>query len=892
MNSPRGSWLLVLRAKLRGFLRRGRRDDEFAAEIQEHVELLAERFVAQGMPAEEAAAAARRQFGNTTALREDRRELQTFAFIEELWRDARYALRSLWRSPGFAVVSIVTLALGIGATTAIFSVIDNVLLSPFPYKHAERMVFPRIHDAQGGQDTGRAGFTPTEYLEFAENNHVFDGTTAALEDLVLYKRGEGTEQFYGAHVTPGTFEFFGMPALYGRVLEPGDYEPGAAPVFVMRYKTWAERFNADPSVLHQTFVLNGTARTLVGIMPPRFAWYEADVMIPEKLVQGSLGAMAGAPAHWFMVGRLRPGVSVQQAEADLTIIARRLAAIYPQDYPAHFTVQIAKLGDTVVGHFQSTLYTVLAAVGLLLLIACSNVANLMLARSTLREKEIALRAVLGAGRMRLIRLLMVESLVLAVAGALLGISVASGGLKLLVALLPPNLIPAESAIELNTPVLVFTFCVAILTALIFGLAPALQSARHDLNEPLRDSGKGISGGFRGKWLREAVVMVEVALSLTLLVGAGLLMRNFVALRDVPLGMRADHVFQTILPLPAERYKTPEQTEALFRPLFARLKTLPGVLDAAVSSTIPPYAADQSNLEIAGKLNQENSQTLLQSVSQEYFAALRIAFKQGRGFTEAEIDDRRKLAVVNEAFVRRYLPDEDPIGRRVRLTALETYAQPVRDAWFEIIGVAADVKNAGLQAPVEPGLYIPYTIIRMRNEVLLVRASQDPETLANAVRREIWRMDSGIALAYPGTLENFIDQRLYAGPRFGFVVMTVFGCVGLILVTVGVYSLLAYTTMQKTHEIGIRMALGAEGADVLGMIVKAALRLVAAGLAAGLVLSFALARVMEGQLGGVKTYDPVTLAATSVLLIATAAIACWIPARRATRVDPMIALRHE
>jgi putative ABC transport system permease protein len=879
-------------ARVRGFFAARKRDSEFDDEVQEHLRLLAERFAAQGMPPDEAAVAARRQFGNVTLLQDDRRDLRTFASLEALGHDLRYAVRTLWKSRGFAGVSILTLGLGIGASAAIFSVIDNVLLEPFPYKDAGRMVFPRIHDTQRSQEGGRQGYTATEFLEFAEQNHVFDGITAALEDLVLYKHGEGTEQLYGAHVTPGTFEFFGMPALHGRVMEPADYAPGAPPVFVMRYKTWMTRFNGDLSILNKNFILNGTARTLVGIMPPRFGWYEADVLIPEKPVRDAKAGFAGFPAHWFLLGRLKPGVTTQQAEADLTVIARDLAKVYPQDYPAHFTMEVKKLGDTVVGRFEQTLYTVLAAVGLLLLIACGNVANLMLARASAREKEFALRAVLGAGRARLVRLLLVESLVLAMGGAALGVLIAWGGLKVIVAAMPQNLIPAESVIELNAPVLAFTLGVAVLTALLFGLVPALQAVRRDLNDPLRDSGKGVSGGFRSGRLRDAVVVMEVALSLTLLIGAGLLMRSFMALREVRLGLQADHVFQTQLPLPEDRYKTAKQVTGFFRPLLDRLKALPGVVDAAESSSIPPYGGADSKIEITAKTHEEDWHALWQHVSEGYFRVLRIEFKKGRPFTETEISDARKVAVVNETFVRKYLRGENPLGQRVRLAKLEAFADPVRDPWFEIVGVVADVTNQGLQVPIEPEVWVPYTVTGSGAQVLMVRTAQDPGAMMNAIRQAIWATDSGVPLAYPGSLEDRISERLYAGPRFGFLLMTIFGCIGLLLVTVGVYSVLAYTTARKTHEIGIRMALGAEGIEVLGLVIKTGLQRVAAGIAIGLVVSIVLSHVIATELVGVTPYDPATLLATTILLVTTGAAACWIPARRAARVDPMVALRYE
>ena len=874
-------------AKLRGFLRSQMQQDEFNDEVQEHLQMLTERFAAQGMSSENAARAARLQFGNTTLLKEDRRELQSLTGVEALWLDFRYAMRTLSKSRAFAAVSVATLALGIGAATAIFSVIDNVLLAPFPYRGADRMVFPRVQGARQSDQQGRQGYTANEVLELAHSNHVFDGTTAAKEDLVLYKHGEGSDELYGAHLTPGTFEFFGMPALHGRVLQPSDYEPGAPPVFVLRYKTWMQRFNGDLSVLNKSFVLNGDARTLVGIMPLRFAWYDSDVYIPEKLTPAA-GTDPAALPNWFFVGRLKPGVSTVQAQADLQLIANNLAKVNPKDYPSQFTVLVKPLGDSVFSQFQTTLYTVLAAVGLLLLIACSNVANLMLARATTREKEIALRSALGARRARIIRMLMIESLVLAIVGAAFGVLIAWGGLKVLVVSMPQDLIPAETVIQLNAPVLALTLGLALLTPLIFGLAPALQLVRRNLNNSLRDSGKGVSGGFQGRWLRDAVVVVEVALSLTLLVGAGLLTRSFVALRNLNLGLRPDHVLQTILVLPTERYKTTEQETAFFRPLLVRVKALPGVVEAAQSSSLPPYGGNDSRLEVVGKTHFEDWHTLLQSVSEGYFRTLRVELKQGRTFSEEEVTDAHKLAVVNETFARKYLGNENPIGQRVRLLKLDGVSDPL----FEIIGVVADVTNRGLQAPIEPELWVPHTISGSQSRVLIVRSAQDTAGMMDLVRKQVWASDPGVALAYSYTLEDFISERMYAGPKFGFLVMCVFGCVGLILVTIGVYSVLAYATARKTHEIGIRIALGAKGADVLGLIVGMALRLVAMGISIGIAISLVLGRFIGAELVGINAYDPATLATTTLVLILTAILACWVPARRAWRVDPVIALRYE
>jgi putative ABC transport system permease protein len=817
MSAHRASRLRAFAAKLRGFLRGEPSDDEVEDEIQEHLRLLTERFVAQGMSREEAATAARRRFGNTTLLQEDRRALQTLLSIEAFWHDLRYALRTLWRSPGFAVVSIATLGLGIGAATAIFSVIYNVLLAPFPYRDAERMVFPRVYDLQQGPEIGRQGYAAAEVLEFVENNRVFDATTAASRDMVVYQHREGTESLRGTRVTPGTFEFFGLPALHGRVLQPSDYEPGTPPVFVLGYKAWMEYFGGDLSILNQTFVLNRMPRTLVGIMPPRFGWYATDAFFPQNLTRDANGPADAQSRTWFLLGRLKPGVSIQQAAAELTVIAHRLAKMRPQAFPQRFGVHVGTLGESVVERIRPTLYTVLAAVGLLLLIACSNVANLLLARATVREREFALRTALGAGRTRIVRLLIVESLVLAISGAALGVFFAWGGLKALVAALPSRVIPSEAVIDLNAPVLGATLGMAVLTALMCGLAPALQSFRRDLNDPLRDSGKGSSGGFRGRRLRDAVVVLELALSLTLLIGAGLLMRSFVALRDVRLGVQADHVFTTVLPLPADRYATAEQVTAFLQPLLARVRALPGVVDAGASTAGPLDSGRQSRIEITGKPQDGASQTSFQQATEDYFRTMRFEFKEGRPLSEADVTDARKVAVVNETFVRKYLPNDRPTGHRVRLLNLETAPTPVHDAWFEIVGVVGDVRNRGLRAPIEPEVWIPSTITPSGGYVLCVRTSQDPATLTNAVRRAVSVTDSAVPLVNSGRLVDFADQGMYAGPRFGFLLMTVFGCVGLILVTVGVYSVLAYSTTQKTHEIGIRMALGAEGTDVLGMV---------------------------------------------------------------------------
>ncbi|OLB34812.1 MAG: hypothetical protein AUH11_16880 [Acidobacteria bacterium 13_2_20CM_57_17] len=814
--------------------------------------------------------------------------------METLGQDVRYALRNLRKTPGFAVIAVLTLALGIGASTAIFSVIDNILMEPFPYPDAQRYFSIQIHDTERSEPGGRGGYTGPELLDYMEQNHVFDRAIANDQTDVLYRSGEGTARFDGNFVTPGTFEFLGMPALLGRVMQPADYEPGAPPVFVLRYKTWVKSFGADPGIVNKTFVLNGVSRTLIGIMPPRFGWGNADMWIPAKPSRAATGkVIAGAfQQHWWMLGHLKPGVKVKEAEADFTVIAKRLATVYPTEYPKNFTVQMESLTNLVVGRFKTTLFIVLAAVGLLLLIGCGNVANLLLARATTREKEFAIRSALGASRRRLVRQLLVESMILAAGGAAVGTLLAWGGLKFLVALMPQEIIPAEAVIQLNTPVLAFTLGVAVLTALVFGLVPALKAARKDLNDPLRDSGKGVSGGFRHGRLRDAVVVLEVGLSLTLLVAAGLLMRSFVAIRDVKLGLQPDHILVARLPLPVDRYKTADQVAGFYRPLLQRLKALPGVLEATETSTLPPYGGIPSDIEIPGKTHAEKWNAMFQLVSEGYFPVLKIQLVDGRSFTEAEVTGARKLAVVNQTFVKKYLGNENPIGRQVRIAQLREFDDAVKEPTFEIIGLVADAKNRGLQDPPEPEIWVPFTVTGSAFRGILVRTAKEPLTMLNAVEHEIWATDSNVALTFTGTLDGYISQFSYAGPRFGFFLMTIFGGIGLLLVTIGVYSVLAYTTARRTHEIGIRMALGAEGSDVQGMVIRMGLRLVGIGVGIGLIVSVAIGRVIATQLWGVSAYDPWTLVCVPALLLITGIVACWLPARRAASVDPLVALRYE
>jgi predicted permease len=805
-----------------------------------------------------------------------------------LWQDIRYGLRGLWNRPGFAALAILTLGLGMGATTTIFSAIQNILLDPFPYTDAHRVAMIHIRDSTSVRPGGRSYMQVAEFLDYQEQNQVFDEVIGGTGQDVLLTTAEGTELYTGGLVTANMFSFLGVPPVLGRTLTEADAAPGAPRVFVMADKMWV-KYNRDPGILGQSFVLNGVATTLVGIMPPRFTKLAADLYRPVKLDRGN----TEIKDQFFMFqARLKPGVTLQQAAADVTVIARRLATVYPNNYPKQFTVNVVSWVDNIVGQFRATLFTLAAAVGLLLVIACANVANMLLARATAREKEMAIRVSLGATRWRLIRQLLLESILLAAGGAILGCLLAYGGVKAVAALIPEGFIPREAVIRLNTPVLVFSVAVAMLTTLFFGLVPALQTVRREMVEPLKDGGKGAGGGFRRGRLRRVLVVVEVAVSLLLLVGAGLLIRSFVGLRTVDLGFNPENVLSARIPLPRERYATAAQKHQFFGAVLDRLHALPGVVVATETTTLPPYGGIGTDIEIGGKTHTEPWRGIFQLCSEGYFQTLGLRLSRGRTFSAAEVNDARKVAVVNQTLVTRYFGQEDPIGQRVTLSMLKTFRDGrVDDPVFEIIGITSDAKNQGIEEPVTPEVFVPYTITGGFERGILVRTHGDPEALLNSVRREIWAVDRGVALTLTGSLTGYLRQFSYASPRFFLLLLTVFASVGLVLVAVGIYSVIAYTVSRQTHEIGLRMALGASRSSVLGMVALTGLKLVAIGAAIGFLASFVATKVLATQLSNVSRFDPLTLASVVGLMAIVGLAACYFPARRAMRLDPIVALRE-
>lgn len=828
--------------------------------------------------------------------------------MESLGQDLRYALRGLRNQPGFAALAVLTLALGIGATTTMYSVIYNVLFDPMPYKESERVVVFQIRQLdRAAQPGGRTFFQGPEWMDFREQNHVYEEVVATASEDILMTTSDGTLQFDGGIVSENMFSFLAVPPLYGRVLTPEDARAGAPPVFVMAYKMWTKHYNFDPTVVGRTFILNGVPTTCVGVMPRRFTKMNSDLYRPVVMER----ANPAIQNQYFMFqGKVKPGVTLAQVEADISVVARNLAKVYPQNYPEKgFVVKAVSWLDNVIGPFRQTLTTLAAAVALLLLIACTNVANLLLARATAREKEMALRASLGATRGRLVRQLLIESLVLAFLGAAVGCGLAWAGVKALVAYIPDGAIPKETVIHLNWQVLVFSLIIAGVTAVIFGLVPALQAARKNLVEPLKDGGKGSGGGFRRAKLRNGLVVAEVALSLMLLAGAGLLMRSFVKLTTVDLGFDPSRLVIARLPLPRGQYDTAADKQRYFSQISARLQALPGVVAVTPTASLPGFGGVRGDIDIpGGKPHTERWPSFVTLCSEGYLPTMGLRLQRGRFLSETDVNSSRRVTVVSAEFAKRYFGTTDPLGQMVTFKVFDPRPNqnnnnsdaaananpPPPNLPFEVIGVVADIKNRGPQDPTEPEAYVPYAVTGNFDRAILVRAAGHPLALVNSMRKEIWAQDKAVAMTDIDSVEGYLRRYVYATPQFSLLVLGVFASVGLVLVALGIYSVVAYTVSRQTHELGIRMALGATRSDVLGLVMRMGMGLVLLGAITGLLVSVLLTRVLTltNRLWQVPPNDPLTLAAVFAVITLAGFVACFVPARRATKVDPMVALRHE
>ncbi len=882
---------------IRRLFQKSRAENELDRELRFHLEQQIADYVAAGMSPEEARRRAQMEFGGVERVKEEVRDTRWETHLDNLIRDFRYALRSLRKDRRFALLAILALALGIGATTVIFSAIDSILLEPFAYPHADRLAIFDIHDVNQPRGYGRGSFSVPEFMDFREQNHVLEDIAGSSGQDVLYTAKQGAQLFDGAWVTANSFELLGMKPFLGRAITSDDGKPGAAPVFVMSYRLWTNQFNRDPGIVGTTMTLGDQPRTLVGIMPPRFLWGDRDIWMPIYWTHSDLpGTNAGHPRMFLeVVARLKPGVNLHTAAADLNVVAHGLSEVYLKDYPPRFDVMTWTMTDDVVGQFRFTLYALMAAVTMLLLIACCNVANLLLARATARERELAIRASMGASRGRLVRQLLVESFILAAAGCVTGCLFAYFGLKWIRMDAPLFFIPPEAVIALKPAALWFALGVTILTTFLCGLAPALHAVRGDLYPRLIGTGRGSGGGFRHGKLRSGLVIFEVGLSILLLIGAGLMMRTLLALQHVDLGFNPKNILVVRPAFPPGRYDTAVQKQVFFEQALQRIAALPGVI-AATEVTTPPaygYSGLGSEVTIPGKTHPESWTTNFRLCSTDYFRTLGIPLIRGRLLSEADVTSARRVVVINQTFAREYFKDEDPIGKQIKFDQLDQIADAPHDAYFEVIGITGDIKNQGLRNAPIPEASLPYTITGAYFRRILVKTAVEPLSILGNVRQEIWAMDSNIALTQTGTIESYLKQYWpYEEPEFAATTLGVFAGIGLALVIIGVFSVMAYSVSLQTQEFGVRMALGAQQNDILKMVLLKGMRLTAAGAVIGVLASYGFTRFLSSQIWGVSSTDPLTFAAVVTVIVLVGLAACWIPARRAARVDPLVALRYE
>ncbi len=817
--------------------------------------------------------------------------------LDWIWRDLRYGLRTLWKDRRVAAVAIIALALGIGATTVIFSVFYAVLISPFPYPNSERMVTFQLHDVTRPAGQLRLSLTAPEYADFRDQTTDVFADTFAFHNLYLqYVNKEGgTDLFNGCWVTGNIFDALGIPPELGRAIGLADAAPGAPPVFAMTDELWAKQFHRDPKILGSAMTLNGTPRTLVEIMPPRYVLNGCDAWIPTSVTHADIKAGAGSnfSAYFTTSEHLRRGVSLKQANSAVSVVMHRLAQTYPTDFPKQFTVKVLTVADYTTNNFRGMLYALMAAVLMLLLIACSNIANLLLARATAREKEIAIRTALGASRWRLIRQLLMESFILSLAACAVGCGFAYFGTMEVAAKIPVDFAPSVS-IELNVWVLLFAVGVAVLTTLLCGLAPAIHAVRGALQAHLSGTGRGMSAGSQHGRLRSALVIGEVALSVLLLAGAGLMIRSLLSLQHVDLGFNPTNVLFADMIFPAGRYTTATQQRLLIQQVLTRVRTLPGVKSATVTIGLPPFGFGGGPVIVPGKTHEDVWQAEFDLCDQDYFKTLGLNLLSGRLLSADDVSEAQRVVVINETMARTYFKGENPIGESIGFKTVDTANNQPEDTYFRIVGVVADILNQGLRQKAAPQGFMPYTVTGAgEGRAILLRTAVAPMSLWTSVRREVWAVDPNIAFDDDsGTVTGDLHRYGYAEPEFYLAAMSIFAGIGLALVIVGVFSVMAYTVSLQTREIGVRMALGAQPGDIARMVLRKGARLIVAGIVIGLFVSAALTRFMASLVWGVSATDPWTFATVAIVILVVGLAACVVPSRKAMRVDPIISLRYE
>jgi putative ABC transport system permease protein len=884
------------------WFRRRDREAELDAEIRSHLDQAIRDRIARGEAPDEARASALREFGNVGLVKEVTREMWGWAWLEPLMQDLRFGLRMLRKHPGFTLIAVLSLALGIGANTAIFSVVNAVLLRPLPYAQPEQLV--SIYDALPSINFPRVGLSEGEYINLRNQNQSFVEVAARYWGEASLRGVAEPERIIAPHVSANYFRTLGVRMALGRDFLPVEELTGKNRVIVLTHQFWQRKFAGDPDIIGRTLTLDESGYTVIGILPADFraphelsadrrvdVWRAYDLN-PARLRRGNQGLTVFA--------RLRPGVTLETAHAETSLNTRREATAYPVFYPADIVNHIEPLQRAVTGDVRRSLWMLLAAVGVVLLIVCANIASLLLVKGEERQKEIAVRAALGAGRGRIVRQMLTESTLLALLGGGLGLLIAHWGIKALVAISPDD-IPRLHEAALDLRVLGAELLVSLLTALFFGLAPALYAVKFDLNSMLKESGRGAQQSSRHR-LRKAMVVIETALAVVLLVAAGLLLRSFRELHRVNTGFRPDHLLTVALTPPSAAGRAPQQVLNLYDRVMDHLQTLPGVTAVAAAENVPLAGSRRNTIiEIAGRAldmtRLTNMSSEFRAISTNYFQTTEMRLLRGRGFEATDQEDALPIAIINESLARNHWPNENPISQRFRL--LDGPPDRATTRYLTIVGVVADAKNVSLTEPARQEVFIPIaqklkSYGRMEPGLefsLVIRTATDPAQLAGTVQRKVRELDNTFIITQVRTMEQILTGQIVQ-PRFNTILVGCFALLALALGVVGIYGVLASVVAQRTQEIGIRLALGAQTRDVLRLVLGEGMRLSGLGVGLGLLAAFALTRLLRGFLFGVSATDPLTFFVIALLLLVIALLACWIPAQRATKVDPMIALRTD
>jgi predicted permease len=857
-----------------------REDPDFHPELQEHLRLLTERYVRQGLSPEDAASAARRQFGNTTLLQEQLHHMQGVPRLESLWRDCRFGCRALLRNPTFATTVVLTLALGIGATAAVFSVANTVLLRPFPYRDPSRLVMVWEDDTAYGFPRNNGG--PFAFTEWRQRNHVFDDIAALTHDSLNLTGGGDPEYLRADTVTSNFFSLLGVDAPHGRTFRPDDGRPGAGLTVLLSHGLWIRRFAADPQIIGRDILLNDAKYTVIGVMPQGFQFLDPriDVWVPAQWTPDFV--QRRKTDHFLtMIARLKRRVNVDTANADMAALGRQLTA----DRIWYADAVVVPLREQVAGDVRPAILMLLGAVGFLLLIACANIASLQLARASARQREIAVRLTLGASRARVVQQMLTESVLLALISGAAGVAVASSGTKLLVLLVPRGI--ADSA-RVDWRLLAFTAAVSIATGILFGVLPAFRASRTGLIGPLKQG--GTQGGSDGQATRQLLVVGEVALAIVLLAGAALMIRSLAKLLTQNPGFRPEHVLTLRTALPRPKYADAARRTEFYREVVQRVETRPGIVAAGYVTSLPLANSGGGSLVTVENRPVDPDHMLIANVrvvTPGYFRAVGMTLRRGRLLAQADGADAPGVVVANDAMARTYWPGEDPLGRRFK-RGLPQSPGP----WWTVVGIVDDMRQGGMGLPVRPEAYFPFEQADFfAPDSLAVRTLGDPLAVAEQVRREIWAVDKDQPVAAVMPLQQLVDDNV-APARLETTLLTGFSGVALLLASLGIYAVLSFAVARRTQEIGVRVALGARPGDVLRMVVAQGLGLLAAGASIGVAAAVALSRFVEHLLFGVRASDPLSYAVVVLLLAMVAAVAAYLPARRAMRVDPIVALRYE